>query len=333
MRLALQLDRVEKRYGKRRALDGLTVDVREGQVFGLVGSNGAGKTTALSIAAGIARPTGGRVNILEQGPFDAVRLAGRLSFMPQDTWLAGHAGVRDTLIFYARLQGLGTRDAERAADAALDGVHLTDRAHARIKTLSHGMRRRVLIAQAFLGDPDVILLDEPLSGLDPREVVNIRRILTQRRANQTVVISSHNLAEIEKICDHVAFIEQGRRVRQDTMERVTGRGQTLIYVLGSSDVPWDRLESALPEAGTSFRWLDEPHRGEPGAVCLQCDFGNGVPANDINAAILPCLLEADVPVFGIRHGAELEHAYLTATATGRDNAPPPSQRPRSTAIG
>ena len=302
MSTALELHGIVKRYGRRTALAGLDLVVPAGAVCGLVGSNGAGKTTTLGIAAGLLRPDSGEVSLLGDGPFDPARHGGRVSLLPQDSQLPPLSRVRELLVFYGALQGLGENAACAGADAVLERVHLTDRADSPLRTLSHGMRRRVLIAQALLGDPELILLDEPLGGLDPREVVNIRNILQACRGRQTIVISSHNLHEVELICDHLAFIEQGRTQRQDTMAVVTQRQEILTYALEGGPPALAALAACVPEA--QFELAEGGRR----LVCLY-DGRAGSPAAS-NASVLRCLLDAGVGVLEVRQGSALEKAYL-----------------------
>ena len=303
---ALELKGVVKRYRKQIALDGLNMSVPKGSVFGLVGSNGAGKTTAMSIAGGIVRPTSGSVDILGDGAFDAGKHAGRLALMPQDAALPLYAKVNDLLVFYAVLQGLDSKAAEQNAKSVIDWVNLTDRANSTIHSLSHGMRRRVVIAQAFLGEPELVLLDEPLSGLDPKEVVNIRRMLIERRGQQTIVVSSHNLQEIERVCDHVGFIEKGKSVQQGTIESITRTKDTVTYLLSSGDIPMARLKETMP--GLKLVLENAP---EPGMATLCCEYdGKEADVAEVNKTLISCLLDAGVSVIEVQRGSRLESAYL-----------------------
>ena len=223
-RFALRLKGVIKRYGKTRALDGLTLDVPSGALMGLVGPNGAGKTTTFGVVSGAVRADAGQVDVLGQGAFDPVRHAGRLTVLPQDCALNPSSSARQILSFHARLQGLTLQAATREADRVLDLVHLADRSGARVGQLSHGMKRRLAVAQALLGDPELVLLDEPTGGLDPHLVVAMREILSAQRGLRTVVVSSHILADLEATCDHVAFMEDGRCTRSGPVAEVTRRG-------------------------------------------------------------------------------------------------------------
>lgn len=306
MSAALEFRAVVKRYGRRRALDGLDLAVPAGSICGLVGSNGAGKTTAFGLAAGLLRPDGGAIDVLGLGPYDPARHAGRLSLLPQDALLPAEAPALDLLVYYARLQGLDAAGAAREAAALLERVHLADRARSPAGTLSHGMRRRITIAQALLGEPDLILLDEPLSGLDPREAAGIRGLLAGLRGRRTVVISSHNLAELERMCDHVIMIELGRAVRQGPMERMTGRLHVLRYELAAGPAPVDRLRLALPDAVFT--------EAEGGRV-LWCryDETSRDPAA-INRVVLAALLESGAGILAVAQGSGLEQAYLEHAA-------------------
>jgi ABC-2 type transport system ATP-binding protein len=302
MNVALQFSGVVKRFGRCCALDGLDLLVPAGIAMGLVGSNGAGKTTSFAVASGYERIDAGSIDLFGQGAFDPGRHAGRVAVMPQDATFPPYAKVRDLLSYFARLQGLPAGMIRNAVSQVLDWVHLQDRADAPIRTLSHGMRRRVVIAQAFLGEPELVMLDEPMSGLDPREVVNIRQLLKERPGHQTVIISSHNLHEIERICDQVAFIRKGRLVRQSDIDAVTGRHHVVSY-------------HVAPEAGPD---LDALGLLLPGVVLemvfpgkLTCRF----PASDqtlasINAVVLPHLVAKKIPVYEVKRGDELESVYI-----------------------
>ena len=158
-----------KKYGRRRALDGFTLSVPHGSILGLVGPNGAGKTTWMMVVAGFIRANAGEIDVLGKGTFDARIHAGRLAILPQDSELPLESRPRDLLFRFGRLQGLGAAAARKSASDVLEAVNLSDRADATIRSLSHGMRKRVMLAQCFVGNPEVVLLDEPLNGLDPAE--------------------------------------------------------------------------------------------------------------------------------------------------------------------
>jgi ABC-type multidrug transport system ATPase subunit len=302
VKAALRFTQVVKTYGARRALDGLDLEVPRGSIFGLVGANGAGKTTFMSVTAGLLRADSGVVDVLENGPYQPALHRGRLSLLPQDSLPPYYARVGNLLYYYARLQGLDIRPARRAVDEVLEWVNLGDRKHAPVRSLSHGMKRRFTVAQAFLGHPELIILDEPMNGLDPAQVASLRRLIASRRGGQTVIISSHVLPELETLCDHVAFIDRGRRVRQGTLEEVTHRGRLIRYRLRAAPAV-DALRAAFADA--TLDW-DDSRR------LLTAQLPNGQAPDQFNQAFLPALLGQACGILEIQPGSDLETAYLQA---------------------
>ena len=227
-RVAVSTKGLVKRYGKRRALDGFTLDVPEGCVMGLVGPNGAGKTTWMMAVAGLVRTNAGTVGLFGTSrPFTAAAHSGRLAILPQDSELPLESTPEGFLCGLARLQGLSADTAKASARKVLEAVNLADRAKASIRSLSHGMRKRLMAAQCFLGEPDLILLDEPMNGLDPEEAVRFRNLILSRRMGCTVVVSSHNLADLEKFCTHVTFVRDGKAVKTAALKDLTADGASL----------------------------------------------------------------------------------------------------------
>ena len=299
---ALEIRDLVKCYGARRALDGLTLNVPRHTVTGLVGSNGAGKTTMMMTVAGFLQPNSGSIDLLGQGPFDAEIHNGRFSILPQDSDLPLTSRPLELLVHYGRLQGLRRDEAKRSAQEMLQAVHLGDRLTSPIRALSHGMRKRVMMAQCFIGSPELVLLDEPLSGLDPLEVAHMRSFILQRKARQTIMISSHNLHDIEQVCDHVAFIEKGRTVRFARIDELTGKSHILSYQLSSapSDIP--ALMLAIP-AGAMLDF-------SPEKCVLTCRYPVGqVAPQEVNQTLLPAL-QAQCGLIAITQGNSLEDEYL-----------------------
>ena len=171
-----------------------------------------------------------------------------------------------------------------------------------MRTLSHGMRKRVMVAQCFIGRPKLVLLDEPLNGLDPVEAERLRRMISAQRGKCTIVISSHQLGDIEQVCTHVAFVEKGRVVRADTLRAVTQTDEQTSYVLSHEPSDMDALSAAIP--GAAFRWSEESRT-------LTCAFSaadGGAAA--VNRRLLPLLL-AQCDVVAVSVGVTLEQAYLS----------------------
>jgi ABC-2 type transport system ATP-binding protein len=304
---ALRFSDVRKRFGATEALRGLSLDVPTGAMFGLIGPNGAGKTTAFSIACGFLSADAGEVSLLGGQGFDPARLKGRMTALPQDAVLGRETRCLEHLLFYGQLQGLSAADARRDALRLLDEVGLGDRRNAKAKTLSHGMLRRLTVAQALLGTPELVLLDEPTSGLDPRHAHELRDLLRRtRQQGRTLVISSHNLPELEALCDHVAFIDRGVVVAAGATDAVTGKGQEVEIELGPGPAPVDPVSAALP--GDAVSW-DEPRR------VLRIVF-KPTPerqAEEVIGVALRALLDAQARVAGVRRGTSLEKKFLEMT--------------------
>ena len=292
-----------KRRGRQRALDGFTLAVPRGSVMGLVGANGAGKTTWMMAVAGFLRPDAGEINVLGGGPFDAAVHGGRFAILPQDSELPLEVSPRAALCRFARLQGLSPAEACRSADEALAAVNLASRATAPVRTLSHGMRKRAMVAQCFVGNPEVVLLDEPLNGLDPMEADRLRRFILAQSGRRTIVVSSHNLEDIERLCTHVAFIEKGRVAQMNTLVAITHSTDRIVYRLAAK--PADRLALADAAPGVSFIWRERE-------CALVCTFDAAVgDVAAINRRLLPALL-AQTDVLAVASGLSLEEAFLSS---------------------
>ena len=266
-----------------------------------MGANGAGKTTWMMAVAGFLRLTSGAIDLLGRGPFDATTHSGRFTILPQDSDLPLEARPSELLYRYARMQGLSAEAARRSTDEMLAAVNLADRARSAVRSLSHGMRMRVRLAQCFLGSPEVVLLDEPLNGLDPVEADRIRRFLRERRGRQTIVISSHNLHDVETLCTHVAFVEKGKVTRVSTLEAITRAANRVTYVLAAEPTDKAALEAAVP--GATFAWTEATRS-------LACTFDASVGGvTGVNRKLLPILL-AQTDVVSVASGLSLEQAYL-----------------------
>ncbi len=222
---AVRLRRLTKRFGPKTAVDDVTLTIPVGSVYGLIGPNGAGKTTTFSMMSGYLRPTEGSVEVLGRRPTDVEGLRSRIGVLPQDAILPTNDTVGDLLVHLARLQELPPSKAHDFARNALEEVEGKDWWRQRCGSLSHGMAKRVALAQAFLGEPEVVLLDEPTAGLDPRVAFEMRQLIAAKRGRATIVISSHNLQELEEICDAAAILDRGRVIASGTMTELTAANE------------------------------------------------------------------------------------------------------------
>ena len=303
MELALSFEGVTKRYGRTVALDQVTFRVRTGSCHGLVGPNGAGKTTTFGLAAGFLRPGTGAVRVLGREPRDRGPARPRLGVLPQDADLPGWLDVGTLLTTWARLSG-DTRP-EAAARVALERVQLPDVWDASPRSLSHGVAKRVSLAQALLGEPALLLLDEPTAGLDPRAAAEVRSLLAGLRGQRTVIISSHNLSELERLCDAVTVLDHGKVVQDGTLAEVTRRGAEFSVQVSRGDVPLPEIR-ALPGVARA----DLSASGQL-SVRISPD---APPADDVIAAVLETLLAHGVRVTALTQGSSLEQRVLDVTS-------------------
>jgi len=300
---ALRLDGVRKSYGSLRALDGLSLEVPRGSIFGLVGPNGAGKTTAFAVMCGLLKPDSGAVSLFGGGPFSARYHRGRITALPQDASLGRDLTVAELLTYLGRLQGIPRGQIRGEVARILKLVDLTDRAQSRARTLSHGMLRRVGIGQAFLGNPELVLLDEPTNGLDPRQAHEIRQFIAAQRGTRAIIVSSHNLHEIETICDRLALIDHGRLVMGGTVSEITGQNEEICIVLGDGPLPVEALRAAL--SGDVIE-LDEVTR----AMKIRFVAKPDRHAEDVIGAALRALLANGARISEVSRGQSLERAFL-----------------------
>ena len=257
MGVAVSIEQVEKRFGRLKALDGVSLQIEEGEFFGLLGPNGAGKTTLISCLSGLARPDAGKLRVLGRDVLAEYREARRLlGVVPQELVFDPFFSVRETL----RIQSgyFGIRNNDDWIDEILDNLDLTSKADVNMRRLSGGMKRRVLVAQALVHKPPVIVLDEPTAGVD----VELRQGLWQfvQRLNKeghTVILTTHYLEEAETLCGRIAMLKQGRVVALDTTRNLLARfsGHTLSLRLGNGGALPDALRgrAAETEGGWQFR--------------------------------------------------------------------------------
>ncbi|RYV03195.1 ABC transporter ATP-binding protein [Shewanella sp. OPT22] len=205
----IQCNGLTKQYGDKLALDNVSFEIKSGQPVALVGPNGAGKTTLFNLLCGFISPTSGDLQILGDCVSSTKNL-GKLSALPQDSLLDPAIEIRKQFIFIGQLQGLSKHQAQVEAERVLEMVDLTDVIREKPTALSHGMGKRVSIAQSLIGNPQIVLLDEPTAGIDPANAKKIRSIIQEQQNNTNFIVSSHNLDELEKLCDRVLYLEHGK---------------------------------------------------------------------------------------------------------------------------
>ena len=219
-----EINDVSRSFGTVKAVDNLTLSLGKGEVTGFLGTNGAGKTTTIKMLIGLIRPTSGTVRLLGGDPSDAATRE-RIGYMPEMAYYYPYLNVRELLSFYGGICGMDKKTVRSRTDELLEEVELTEAAKRPLKTYSKGMLQRAGIAQALLNDPDLLILDEPFTGLDPLARIHFRELLKRLRGKgKSIFFSSHELGETELLCDNVAIMKKGRCIYHGSVSAIAGDG-------------------------------------------------------------------------------------------------------------
>ncbi|MBO5258741.1 MAG: ABC transporter ATP-binding protein [Clostridia bacterium] len=306
----IEVKNLVKRYGDNTAVRGVSFTVEKGRIYGFLGPNGAGKSTTMNIITGCLAATEGEVTIggydIYEDPVEAKAMIG---YLPEQPPLYMDMTPYEYLEFVGRAKGLRGDNLYKAVDAAVSKTGLTAYADRLIKNLSKGYKQRVGIAQAIIGDPEVIILDEPTVGLDPRQIIEIRELIRELGENHTVILSSHILTEISAVCDYVIIIAKGRIVASDTLENLTklyeGKNYVDLIARGDED-KIRRLIEAIPDAE-----LAELESGELGRVHARIAMQKEV---DIREDLFFRFADAKVPILSMEfEEVTLEKVFLELT--------------------
>ena len=240
----IQADSLSRSYGDRWAIRDVSFQAQQGEILGFLGPNGAGKTTTMRILSGFLAPTAGQASVagydVVEKPLEAKR---RLGYLPETIPLYEDLTTREYLAFVARLKGVERRRVDGAVDRAMTLCAVTEVADRLVRNLSRGYRQRVGLAHAIVHDPPVLILDEPTSAMDPRQIVEIRNVIKGLRGNHTVILSTHILPEATAVCDRVIILNEGSVVAVDTYAQLAARlrssEKTLVRVA--------RADASLPQ--------------------------------------------------------------------------------------
>jgi ABC-2 type transport system ATP-binding protein len=243
----IEVQHLTKRYGPVTAVDDVSFTVERGEILGFLGPNGAGKTTTMRILTGYMPPTGGKAVVggydVQDQPIEAKR---RTGYLPETPPLYPDMTVRDYLDFCARIKGVPRAERTNRVKSAMERTRIADVAHRHCGKLSKGYRQRVGLAQALLHNPDVLILDEPTAGLDPKQIIETRQLIKQLGGDHTVILSTHILPEVSQTCGRVVIINRGRVVAVDSPENLTSRlrgSETMFLQVDSAGAdPKDTLQ-------------------------------------------------------------------------------------------
>jgi ABC-2 type transport system ATP-binding protein len=234
----LRLDRVTKRFGDFTAVDSLSLEARPGRIYGLLGPNGAGKTTTIRMIVGITEPDEGRVELFGRavGP----EAQNRIGYLPEERGLYKKMKVGEQLRFFGELKGMGAREADAAAARWLERLKLADRKDAKTESLSKGMQQKVQFVATIMHEPDLLILDELFSGLDPVNVELMKEVVLElKAAGRTIIFSTHMMEHAEKLCDDICLINRSRKVLEGSVREVRrsfGRNAVALRAEGADGV-------------------------------------------------------------------------------------------------
>ncbi len=283
----IEVKELVKEYGDFRAVDGITFSVEKGEILGFLGPNGAGKTTTMRILTCFFPPTGGTAKVSGFDCFtESLEVRKRIGYLPESVPLYLDMKVKDYLEFAAALKGVESGEVDRKVARVMGECGIEHMAGRLIKELSKGYRQRVGLAQALVNDPEVLILDEPTIGLDPRQIIEIRKLIKELAGRRTVILSTHILPEVSMVCKRVIIINKGRLVAVDTPDnltaRVQGAGRVALGVRGPAEAIKERLETIR---GVKKVVIDG--RRDDGTMGLSVEFEKGVdPRPEIPEAIV-----------------------------------------------
>jgi len=234
----IEVVNLTKRYGRHTAVDGISFRVNKGEILGFLGPNGAGKTTTMRVLTGYMPATDGRAAVAGYDVFDhPIEAKRRTGYLPETPPLYPDMTVREYLHFVGKIKGVAPKDRAARVDQVMARTWVADMANRACGKLSKGYRQRVGLAQALIHNPEVLILDEPTAGLDPKQINETRRLIKALAGDHTIILSTHILTEVEQTCQRVVIINKGRVVAEDTPENLTRRlrGSATMFVQVDGD--------------------------------------------------------------------------------------------------
>lgn len=310
----ITVSHLTKRYGAHTAVSDVSFTIEKGKVYGFLGPNGAGKSTTMNIITGCLAATEGEVTIdghdIFEEPLEAKK---RIGYLPEIPPLYTDMTPTEYLRFIARARGFSGAEARKQMNAAMERARITEVKDRLIRNLSKGYRQRVGIAQALIGNPEVIILDEPTVGLDPRQIIEIRELIRELGKNHTVILSSHILSEVSAICDEILILSGGRLVADDTPENLTAlfAEQNGIHLT---------VKGALADVLSALNGLEgveiADSREEDGRARLTL---RAQDTDDVCERAFRALAQADLPILEMaRERATLEDVFLELIGSDKE---------------
>ncbi len=307
----IEVKNLVKRYGDFEAVHGVSFEIKKGMIYGFLGPNGAGKSTTMNIITGCLAATEGEVTVngcdIYEDPIGAKSAIGYLPEMPP---LYTDMTPEEYLLFVGEAKGLSGDELYRDVDRVIKKTGLEDYSSKLIKNLSKGYKQRVGIAQAIIGKPEIIILDEPTVGLDPRQIIEIRELIKELGRESTVILSSHILTEIAEVCDYAIIISHGRVVASDTLENLTKKYEGKNYVDITARGDEERMKKLIYSIKGVLDIESETH-GD-GTVHARIAVSNG---NDVREELFFRFADAKMPILSMNYEeVTLEKVFLELTS-------------------
>ena len=315
----IEVQDLTKSYGSVIAVDHISFAVNKGEILGFLGPNGAGKTTTMRILTGYLPATGGTAKIAGFDVFeDSIEVRRRIGYLPESPPLYQDMTVASYLDFVARIKNVPSADRARRIDAALEMTNITDKRNELVKRLSRGYKQRVGLAQALVHDPDVIILDEPTVGLDPKQIIEVRKLIKGLAGSHTIILSTHILPEVSMTCDRVVIINRGKIVAVDTPENLTMQLKGGERVHMEVKAPEKALSDLLSQIPGVNRVSVESH-GTAGRVAATIEAAEG---QDIRSRLAAKVVGQGYELFELR-GMSLSLEDIFLQLTTEEAAPKP----------
>ena len=316
----IEVQDLTKTFGERTAVDHISFAVNKGEILGFLGPNGAGKTTTMRMLTSFMPATSGTARVAGFDVFDnSLEVRRHIGYLPENPPVYPDMTVESYLDFVARIKGVpAEKRAQRVTDA-LEKTNITDKRDELIKRLSRGYKQRVGLAQALVHDPDVIILDEPTVGLDPKQIIEVRHLIKNLAGNHTIVLSTHILPEVSMTCDRVVIINKGKIAAVDTPQNLTSQlkgGQRIRVEVQASEQPLREVLAQIPGA-SRVQIEAAPLTGH---VLATIEAAEG---KDIRSAIAARIVEKGWPLFELKGvSLSLEDIFLELTTDDAAHAQP-----------
>jgi ABC-2 type transport system ATP-binding protein len=306
----IEVENLSKRYGPTLAVSGVSFNVQKGEVLGFLGPNGAGKTTTMRVITGFFPPTSGKVRVagydVVDEPLEAKR---RTGYLPETPPVYPDMTVVEYLAFVARVKGVSRRDLKGRLDDIVEKCAVGNVRNRQIGKLSKGYRQRVGLAQALIHNPDVLVLDEPTAGLDPKQIIETRELIKGLAGQHTVILSTHILPEVSKTCQRVVVINAGQIVAVGTPNELTRRLQGFETVLITVEGPAAAIIEKFQRVG-GVNWV-EPRESHDGRVTLEV---HSEKEKDVRAELARATVESGWKLYELKtSGLSLEEIFLKLT--------------------